>query len=112
MYAIIETGGRQYRVSQGDIVEIDKVAGGAGEKLEFTKVLAIHNGGSLRVGAPALEGARVVGEVVGQARTSKVIVFKMKRRKNYKRTRGHRQSCTRLKITEILTGTEGSHHGT
>jgi large subunit ribosomal protein L21 len=101
MYAVIRTGGKQYRVKQGDYLSVERLAGEVGETLTFNDVLAVGEGEALKLGAPLLEGASVTATIIQQARAKKIIVFKFKRRKNYKRTRGHRQYFTRLKIAEI-----------
>ena len=93
--AIFQTGGKQYRVKQGDIVKVEKL--NAEGKVEFDQVLVLDD----KVGTPFVDGAKVVAEVVEQKRTDKVLVFKKKRRQNYRRTHGHRQYITVLKITEI-----------
>ena len=102
MYAIIKTGGKQYTVKTGDVVEIEKLDLEVGAKVTFDEVLAIgEEGGKLNVGTPRVEGATVTGKVLDQFRAKKVIAFKMKRRKGYRRTKGHRQSLTRVEIGEI-----------
>jgi large subunit ribosomal protein L21 len=101
MYAIIETGGKQYRVSPGETVEVELLDGLVGETISLSRVLMVQEETGARIGTPVLAGAVVKAEVVAQGRLPKVIVFKKQRRKNYRRTKGHRQSYTRLKITEI-----------
>ncbi len=102
MYAIIKTGGKQYKVKSGDLVDIETVAGEAGAPVVFSEVLAIgEEGGKLNVGTPLLDGASVQAEIVEQFRGKKLVVFKMKRRKSYRRTHGHRQNLTKVKIGEI-----------
>ncbi len=102
MYAVVETGGKQYRVSPGDIVRIEKLDKPVGEKVELDKVLLVRGDGddNLSVGE-ALKDARVIGEVAAQGRERKVLIFKKKKRKGYQRTKGHRQYFTSVKITEI-----------
>lgn len=100
MYAVVETGGKQYRVSPGDIVRIEKIDKPVGEKIELDKVLLVHGDDKLSVGE-TLKDAKVIGEVAAQGRERKVIIFKKKRRKGYQRTKGHRQYYTSVKITEI-----------
>lgn len=102
MYAVIKTGGKQYKVAQGDEITVEKLAGDKGDTLVFGEVLMIGNGDDLNVGAPLIGGAQVVGEVVGQVRADKIIIFKKKRRNTYKRKQGHRQHQTVIKITDIL----------
>ena len=101
MYAVIETGGKQYRVTPGDIVHVEKLDGDAGAPVEFTRVLAVSTDSGLRVGNEAAS-ARVTGTIQEQFRGDKVIVFKFKRKKQYKRTIGHRQNYTRVEVQEIL----------
>ncbi|MBI4891892.1 MAG: 50S ribosomal protein L21 [Acidobacteria bacterium] len=102
MYAVIETGGKQYRVTPGDTIVVEKLAGEAGAAVEFDKVLAIgKDDGELVVGKD-VAGAKVKGSIAGQDRADKIIVFKFKRKKQYKRTIGHRQDQTAVKIAEIV----------
>ncbi len=101
MYAIIETGGKQYRVTPGETVEVELLDGQVGETISLSRVLMVQEETGARIGTPVIPGAVVKAEVVAQGRQRKVIVFKKQRRKNYRRTKGHRQSYTRLKITEI-----------
>jgi large subunit ribosomal protein L21 len=103
MYAVIRTGGKQYRVSAEQVVTIEKVAGEGGAQVEFTEVLMVGGGdGAAKVGTPAVAGAKVVAEVVEQGRAPKVIAFKKRRRKNSRRKRGHRQHQTLVRIKEIV----------
>lgn len=104
MFAVIKTGGKQYRVAANDLLKVEKVAGEAGEIVEFAQVLMVGEGASATIGAPVVEGALVTAEVVEQGRARKVIAFKKRRRQNSKRTRGHRQELTTIRISEILTG--------
>lgn len=106
MFAIIKTGGKQYRVSPTDTITIEKLDGEAGDAVSFDQVLLVGGaeGAEPSLGAPLVSGATVAGEIVGQTRGDKVIAFKKRRRKNSKRKRGHRQSLTMVKITDILTG--------
>lgn len=104
MYAVIRTGGKQYRVAPEDVIEIEKVAGDAGEIVQLGEVLMLGGEGDPQVGAPTVSGASVAGQIVEQKRGDKIIVFKKKRRKNYRRKKGHRQHLTAVRITEILTG--------
>jgi len=101
MYAVIETGGKQYRVTPGEVVQVERLVGPVGATIEFDRVLAVNSDSGLVVGTPFLERARVAAEVVAQTRAKKIIVFKKKRRKNYRRTNGHRQYVTTIKITNI-----------
>lgn len=104
MYAVIRTGGKQYRVAPGDVIEVEKLSGEAGEIIQISEVLMLGGEGDAQIGAPTVSGASVAAEVIAQKRGDKVIVFKKKRRKSYRRKRGHRQHLTALRITEILTG--------
>lgn len=102
MKAVIKTGGKQYLVSEGDVLEIEKIADKSG-KVVFDEVLLVTNedGKELKIGNPLIKGAKVEAEVMEQGKAAKVIAFKMKRRKNYRRKVGHRQQFTRIKITKI-----------
>ena len=100
MYAIIETGGKQYRVQEGDVLNIEKLNVEAGETVEFDKVLVLA-GEELKVGAPYVEGAKVVGEVVENGKAKKVIIFKYKAKKDYRKKQGHRQPYTMVKIESL-----------
>ncbi|MEZ0260792.1 MAG: 50S ribosomal protein L21 [Alphaproteobacteria bacterium] len=100
MYAVIKTGGKQYRVQKNDILEVELLEAKKGDKVTLSEVLLL-GGDSPKIGAPTVSGASVVAEVVDQIRDDKVIVFKKKRRQNYRRKNGHRQSLTVLKITDI-----------
>lgn len=101
MYAVIESGGKQYRVALGDRLRVETLAAEAGSTVELDKVLAVAGDDGLRIGAPHLEATTVTATVVGHGRGKKIRVFKMKRRKNYRRTQGHRQNYTELEITAI-----------
>ncbi|MBO68732.1 MAG: 50S ribosomal protein L21 [Acidiferrobacteraceae bacterium] len=101
MYAVMETGGKQYRVSVGGNVRVEKLAGDVGEVIEISRVLLIAKDGDIEVGTPLIEGMSVKAEVVAHGRDKKIRVFKMKRRKKYRRTQGHRQAFTELRITDI-----------
>ena len=100
-YAVIRTGGKQYRVSEGQLVKIEKLAGEVGDTVTLGDVLFVGGNGEVKIGAPLVADARVTGEIVGQGKAKKVLVFKKKRRKSYSRQRGHRQHQTTLKITAI-----------
>jgi large subunit ribosomal protein L21 len=102
MFAVIKTGGKQYRVAADDVIKIEKVAGDPGQIIQLGEVLVV-GGDSVILGAPTVPGASVAAEVVEQGRNAKVIAFKKRRRKNSRRKRGHRQEFTRIRITEILT---------
>jgi len=103
MFAVIKTGGKQYRVAPEDVLKIEKVAGEAGEFVEISDVLMVGEGGNTTVGAPLVDGACVSAEIVSQGRTRKIIAFKKRRRQNSRRTIGHRQHLTTVRIAEILT---------
>jgi large subunit ribosomal protein L21 len=104
MYAVIKTGGKQYRVAADDVLKIEKVAGDAGATVEFTEVLMVAGSGEPKLGKPSISGAKVTAEVVEQGRAPKVIAFKKRRRKNSRRRRGHRQQQTTVRIKEIIGG--------
>ncbi len=104
MYAVIKTGGKQYRVAANDKILIEKLEGEAGDHINFTNVLMVTGDGAVHVGAPFIEGATVVGQIEKQARGPHLIIFKKRRRKHYRRRNGHRQDLTSVIITEILTG--------
>ncbi|AEQ53149.1 50S ribosomal protein L21 [Pelagibacterium halotolerans] len=104
MFAVIKTGGKQYKVAANDLVRVEKLAGEAGDAITFENVLMVGAGADVTLGAPLVDGALVAGEVVEQFRDKKVIVFKKKRRQGYRRKNGHRQELTLVRITEILTG--------
>ena len=101
MYAVIETGGKQYRVNQGDVIKVEKLTADVGEKVDFDRVLLVGEGSDVKVGSPVVDGASVSGTVVEQDRGRKIIVFKMKRRKGYRRKQGHRQDYTGVQIDKI-----------
>ena len=101
MYAVIKTGGKQHKVSQGDEISIEKIDGSKGESIVFDEVLMVSSGEDVRVGTPFLTGVRVQGEIIDQTKAGKINVFKMKRRKGFKKKTGHRQKLTRMKIKEI-----------
>jgi len=101
MYAIIETGGKQYRVSEGDILFIEKLPTDIGQTYEVDKVLAVENDGQLQIGTPVVEGAKVVLKVEKHGKDKKIIVFKYKAKKNYRRKKGHRQPFTRVVVEKI-----------
>ncbi len=108
-YAVIRTGGKQYRVAPGDVIRIEKVTGEPGTEVQFTDVLLTSAAGSVQIGAPTVRGARVTAKVLQQGKAKKVLVFKKKRRKNYRRRRGHRQQVTTVRVATIETG--ANHHG-
>ena len=102
MYAVIETGGKQYRVKPGETIEVDTIAGDVGAAVEFDRVLAISNDASELTLGDELRSARVRGKIAGHGRGDKILVFKFKRKKQYKRTIGHRQNFTRVQVEEIV----------
>lgn len=104
MYAVIKTGGKQYRVAANDKISIEKLDGTAGDQVTFTDVLMVGNGGTVEIGAPFVAGATVVAEIAKQEKSDTVYIFKKRRRKHYRRRNGHRQLLTSVTITEILTG--------
>ena len=101
MYAIIETGGKQYKVSEGDIITVEKLGVEAGSEYTFENVLAVNNGEKLTVGTPVVAGASVVASVIGDGKAKKVIVYKYKRKTGYHKKNGHRQAFTKVKIDKI-----------
>lgn len=101
MYAIIETGGKQYRVEKDDVIDVELLTSEAGSKVEFNNVLFLHNGKTPKVGNPYIAKAAVLGELMGESKGPKVISFKYKQRKGVRRKVGHRQHYSRVKITEI-----------
>lgn len=101
MYAIIETGGKQYRVEEGSVLKVEKLAAAEGETVELDRVLVLKKDDQLTVGAPWVDGVRVMAQVLEQGRGKKIIVFKYKPKKNYRRKQGHRQSFTKLRIEKI-----------
>jgi len=106
MFAVIKTGGKQYRVSPADTITIEKLEGEAGDAISFGEVMLVGgaDGADPTVGAPLVSGASVTGEIVEQTRGPRLLIFKKRRRKNSRRSRGHRQSLTKVRITDILTG--------
>ena len=101
MYAVIKTGGKQYRVAKNDVISVERLSGEAGDEIAFNDVLMVGEGAEATIGTPTLAGAKVTATVLEQARDDKVIVFKKKRRQGYRRKRGHRQAQTVLRIADI-----------
>ena len=101
MYAVIQTGGKQYRVAEGETIRVERLPGEPGTRLEFTDVLLVAAGEDVKLGRPLVVGAKVTAQIVEHDRERKIIVFKYKRRKNYRKRQGHRQPYTALKITSI-----------
>ncbi len=104
MFAVIKTGGKQYKVAKDDVLEVELLGAEAGKSVQLKDVLMLSDGGKVEIGAPLLKGASVTAEVVKQTRGPKVIIFKKRRRKNYRRKKGHRQDLTMIKITSISRG--------
>ncbi len=107
MYAVVSAGGKQYRLSPGQVLEVEKLPAAVGDQVVFDEVLLVGDGEQLQVGTPLVEGARVIGTVVDQGKGEKIIVFKFKRRKMYRRKRGHRQLLTTVQIDEIISPESG-----
>jgi large subunit ribosomal protein L21 len=103
-YAVIRTGGKQYRVSPGDVIHVEKVDGEVGGEVAFDEVLVAGADGAVQIGKPLLEGARVTARVLRQGKAKKILVYKKKRRKNYRRRYGHRQPLTTVEVTAIQAG--------
>jgi large subunit ribosomal protein L21 len=101
MYAVIKSGGKQYKVAKDEVVKLEKLEGDPGKKVSFGDVLLVSNEGKTTVGAPLVKGASVEGEIVSHGRADKILVIKKKRRKGYHRKKGHRQNFTAVKITGI-----------
>ena len=102
MFAIVKTGGKQYRVAPGDILRVERLRGERGDEILLDEVLLVADGDNIQVGQPLVEGARVVGEILRQGQAKKIIVFKKKRRKKYRRKQGHRQLYTAFQVREII----------
>ena len=101
MYAVIQTGGKQYRVQQGDVIYVEKIDAQADETVTFEKVLLVGEGESVKVGTPAVKGAKVEGKVLAQVKGQKIVVYKYKAKKNERKKQGHRQPYTKVEITAI-----------
>ena len=104
MYAVVKTGGKQYKVAKDDVIKVERLDGEAGETVALEEVLMLGEGADVTVGTPVVEGATVAAEILEQARAKKILVFKKRRRQNYRRKKGHRQNITVLRVTDILTG--------
>ena len=104
MYAVIKSGGKQHKVSEGEEILLEKISIDEGETIEFSEVLAVNKDGALNVGKPLLDGAIVKGKVINHLKTKKITVIKMKRRKDYRKKQGHRQNLTKVKIESISYG--------
>lgn len=101
MYAVVATGGKQYKVQEGDVLRVEKLSGAVGDEVAFDQVLLLGAGEDVRIGQPVVEGAVVKGKIVQQGKSKKILVFKYKRRKRYRRKQGHRQPYTAVKIDAI-----------
>ncbi len=101
MFAVVKTGGKQYKVAAGDVVQLEKLEGDVGAKLQLPEVLLVNDNGAVKIGSPTVKGAKVEAEIVSQERGRKIIVFKKKRRQNYRRKNTHRQDYTIVRITAI-----------
>ena len=101
MYAVVKTGGKQYKVSENDLLQVERIPGNSGDTVEISEVLFLGEGEEARVGTPFVKGAKVLAEIVRQGRGEKLIIFKKRRRKKYRRKTGHRQDLTLLKINSI-----------
>ena len=102
MYAVIQTGGKQYRVAPGDTLTVEKLPGNVGDSVEFGEVLMLSKDGSLSMGKPVIQGAKVTGKIVSHGRGEKLVVYKFRRRKNYRLRNGHRQNYTSIQISDVL----------
>lgn len=101
MYAIVKTGGKQYKIHEGDIIRVEKIPGSVGNPVSFDKVLMFSDGENVSIGQPALDNVTIKGHIVEQGKNKKIIVFKYKRRKRFRRKQGHRQEYTAIKIDQI-----------
>ena len=101
MFAVLKTGGKEYRVTKGDVIRVEKLEGNVGDQVTLKDILMVSGDGQVQVGAPNLNNAMITGEIVRDAKGKKVFTYKMKRRKNYRRMKGHRQTYTYLKVNDI-----------
>ena len=101
MYAIVDSGGKQYKVKEGEVLKVEKLAGKVGDSVSFDRILMVSEGDNVNIGTPLLEDVAVSGHIVEQGKAKKIIVFKYKRRKRYRRKRGHRQQFTAVKVDSI-----------
>lgn len=104
MFAVLETGGKQYKVEQGSVIQVERIAGEVGDAIEIGKVLLIEDGEKVSIGSPLVKGASIKAQIVEQLRGPKLIVFKKRRRKGSRRKNGHRQELSRVRVTEIVAG--------
>jgi large subunit ribosomal protein L21 len=101
MFAVLKTGGKEYRVAKGDVIRVEKMEGNVGDQVTLKDILMVSGDGQVHVGAPNLNNAVITGEIVQEVKGKKVLTYKMKRRKNYRRLKGHRQTYTYLKVNDI-----------
>ena len=101
MYAVVKTGGKEYRISEGDLIRVEKMAGKVGDQVTMKDILMVSQEGQVQIGNPLLANAVITGEIVQQVKGKKVLTYKMKRRKNYRRTKGHRQTYTYIRVNDI-----------
>lgn len=101
MFAVLKTGGKEYRVAKGDVIRVEKLAGNVGDQVTLKDVLMVSGEGQIHLGTPNLSNAAITGEIVREVKGKKVLTYKMKKRKNYRRMKGHRQTYTYLKVNEI-----------
>ena len=104
MYAVIKTGGKQFQVSEGDVIQVEKLEGQPGDTVEIDEVLMLRTDSDVKIGAPLVEGAAVSATILDQTKGKKIVVYKFKRRKDYRRKQGHRQKYTKLRIDAIKVG--------
>lgn len=104
MNAVVKTGGKEYRISQGDLIRVEKMEGKVGDQVTMKDILMVSHEGQVQVGNPLLANAVITGEIVQQVKGKKVLIYKMKRRKNYRRTKGHRQTYTYIRVNDISLG--------
>ena len=104
MYAVIQTGGKQYRVAEGETLRVEKLSAATGDKVSFSPLLFADDGGNVQIGKPEVSGIKVEAEVMGDGLGDKIIIFKYKRRKSYRRKTGHRQKFTEVRITDVVVG--------
>jgi large subunit ribosomal protein L21 len=104
MYAVVKTGGKEIRISQGDLIRVEKMEGKVGDRVTMKDILMVSHEDQVQVGNPLLANAVITGEIVQQVKGKKVLTYKMKRRKNYRRTKGHRQTYTYIRVNEISSG--------
>ena len=101
MYAVVKSGGKEYRVSKGDIIQLEKLNAKVGDSVTFNDVMMVADGGDVRIGTPYLPNVAITGQIIQESKAKKVLTYKMKRRKNYRRFKGHRQTYTSFRVDEI-----------